>query len=131
MSRVISGFALLAALTLAGCGASDHRQFTDNSRDPEALATNIKQVVLTAIYESESAREPADALSMVVVSLDGKLSKMPVGNYASVYEELLAVSSELHQACEQVDGRAPGLDAGLKRLAELAEQLPGDVEPLK
>lgn len=117
MSRWLSLVALLALVAQVGCGGGDTRSFTDNSRDPEALATNMKQVALTAIYEAESSREPADSLSMVVVSLDGKVSKMPVGNYASIYNELLTVASELQQACEAAEGRAPGLDVGLKKLA--------------
>jgi len=122
---------LLLVMSLTGCGQGTSVPYTDNSRDPEALATNIKQLVFTVAYEARTAREPADQLAWIVDAFDPKKGKMPIGNYGSIYDELVAVASELHQACESADGRAPDLNSGLEKLEEIAGQLPGDVAALK
>jgi hypothetical protein len=132
IKRWVLGCLCAVLVGLAGCGGGSSLPYTDNSRDPEALATNLKQVVLTAVYEAKDAREPADALAMIVTAFDGnKRRQMPVGSYGPIYDELAAVATQWYEACESADGRAPGLEGGLAQLEELAAQLPGDVEALK
>ncbi len=121
-------FALCATIVLLlGCGQGNGVPYTDHSRDPEAFALTIKQMVLDAVEDARRSPEPAESVDGIVAAFDGRLHSLPVGDYRPIYEELLSVASELYEEAERIDGRPEDLDQRLDELAALAEQLPGDV----
>ena len=117
----------VSLLVVAGCGRGSGVPYTDHSRDPERFAANVKQMVYGAVAEARTSREPADSLSGIVDTFEGRLGRLPVGQYRSIYEQLLSQASELYEACEAIDGRPPDLEPRLKELWAVAEQLPGEV----
>jgi len=112
-----------------GCN-SDTREFTDNSRDPEAFAGTVKQMVTDTIADARESKEPVDAFESLVNMFDGKLSgeQLPLGSYQEVYSEILEVSREWAKKCEAADGRPSDLKSGLDKLEQLAGKLPGEAK---
>lgn len=125
--KPVVGLALFLAVA-AGCGGGTSQVYTDDSRDAEKYATNVKQVVVTQVSDARTSREPADDLSVITSILrnDG-----PRGNYGDVYDRLLAIVEPLEEACEQADGPTGDLPQKLDELLAIADELPGEVEPLK
>ncbi len=117
---------LVAALCgLPGCGGES---LTDHSRDPEAFAVDVKELVATTVAEAQVSLEPVDALFSLVDLLD-ELDQQPAGSHRELYEQIQKMASEIHEMAEQVDGRPADLEQRLDRLWALAEPLPGDVTP--
>lgn len=118
-----------AVLFCLGCGGGGSSvPYTDHSRDPEAYAKTTKQMIFVVIEDAQVSKEPAESLEAIVDKFEGRMDKLPVGDYRSIYEEILALASELHQACEAADGPTPDLKARLANLREITEKLPGDVQ---
>jgi hypothetical protein len=118
----------LSVVMLLGCGQSSQRPFTDHSRDPEAFALDVKQVVVDSVADARTSREPEDQVSNIVNMLDD-LSGRPTGQYRDTYDQLLSLAREIRAACEAANGRPSDLETRLQELLALADQLPGHVTP--
>ncbi len=122
--------ALCVAVTLVvGCSGGNGVPYTDHSRDPEAFALTIKQMVFNAVEDARESPHPAESLDGIAAAFEGGLGRLPVGDYRSVYEELYSVASDLYEEAERIDGRPADLETRLHELVALADQLPGDVTP--
>lgn len=117
---------LLGLACCVGCGKAE-RPYTDNSRDPESFAADVKTVVLDHVALARRSKEPADELQQVVNFLADR-AKRPQGNYAELYDKLFAMAEQIHQACEAAGGKSATLTQQLAELEELAETLPGRVD---
>ena len=109
---------------MIGCGPSE-LPFTDNSKDSEAFAKDIKELVLTAADRLKNSSQPADSIRQVVLSLSD-LKKCPTGSYLPIYEELHKLTSDLLQEAE--NGKPKDLKGKLAKIAEVANKLPGAVK---
>ncbi len=113
---------ILLMLAAAGCAGS-HAAYTDHSRDPQAYAQDVKELVADHVELARRAREPADMLAPIVSELE-QLDERPAGENREFYETLLAAAREVLDACEQMDGRPARLDSQLDHLLSLLAQLP-------
>lgn len=113
---------ILLTLAVAGCAGS-HAAYTDHSRDPQAYAQDVKEMVGDHVKLARQAREPADMLAPIVSELE-QLDERPVGEHRMFYETLLAAARDVMDACQRVDGRPPRLDYQLDQLLSLLDQLP-------
>ena len=121
-------FALCVTILLAiGCGGGNGVPYTDHSRDPEAFAVTTKQMVFDAVEDARRSPEPAESLDGIVAAFEGRLDRLPVGDYRPIYEELLSVASDLYEEAERIDGRPADLDERLSRMVAIVEELPGDI----
>ena len=121
-------FLCLSVLIFVGCGQSGQRPYTDHSRDPEAFALDVKQVVVNSVEDAKTSPEPEDEISSIVDMLDD-LSRQPTGDYRETYDQLLSLAGDIRAACEAANGRPSDLAARLDELVALANQLPGTVTP--
>lgn len=120
----------LSVVALMGCGSGGQRDYVDHSRDPEAFAENVKQVVVDSAARARTAEEPEDNISAIVDLLED-LSGRPTGSYRATYDQLLSLAREIVSECEAAGGRRPpNLNQRLEELVALADQLPGDAAPL-
>jgi hypothetical protein len=119
----------LSVLVLLGCGQSGQRPYTDHSRDPEAFALDVKQLVVNSVEDARTSREPEDEISNIVDLLDD-LSRHPTGDYRETYDQLLSLAGDIRAACEAANGRPSDLATRLDELLALANQLPGTVTPV-
>lgn len=124
MMRSMISFSIV--LMAVGCGGSE-MPYTDSSRDASAYARDIKQLVISSATTARRSKEPADDLLGVVSELENN-SKRPLGDHAATYTELLGIAKRIHVACEQANGRPPGLEKDLDELIVAAEKLPGEVK---
>jgi hypothetical protein len=126
MTRLLS--LCLSVLLISGCGTGGSSvPYTDHSRDAEAFALTIKQMVFDIVEDAKNSKEPAESLEAIVDSFEGKLNRLPVGDYRDTYEELLTVASSLYSECEAAGGRPPNLVSQLDELWAVADKLPGDL----
>jgi hypothetical protein len=115
----------LLILFVAGCGRSS-MPYTDHSRDATAYAKDVKELVIDHVQLAKKSREPADMLAPIVSELE-QMRERPTGEHKSIYEELLETARQLLEACQQVDGRPPGLEKQLDQLVAMVDRLPGEV----
>ena len=119
---------LLASLVLPGCGSGE-RPFTDNSKDPDLYARDVKQIALDAVQTARRSREPADQIQTLVNELEGQeTNNRPLGSYKPIYTELLTAAKQLLDECKKANGRPANLPARLDALKQTAEKLPGQVQ---
>jgi hypothetical protein len=121
MMRVFICAALFSVVL--GCGGAE-RPYTDNSKDATAFATSVKQVVLSAVEELKTSKQPADTLNTIVLML-GELDVAPTGEYLGTYQQLHSVASDLLSKSES--GRPSDMQSKLGEITKLANSLPGDV----
>jgi len=120
-----SPFVLFAVL---GCRTAE-RPFTDNSKDPELYAQDVKQIAHDAIQRARQSREPADQLQTLVTELEGQESNSrPVGSHKPTYAELLTATKQLIEECKKANGKPANLSARLDALKLVADKLPGQVQ---
>lgn len=120
--------ALLAPLLLLGCGTPE-RPFTDNSKDADLYATDVKQIAFSTVVRAKRSREPADQIQVLVSEIESQESNhRPVGAHQAIYAELLAAAKPLLEDCKKANGKAPNLNSRLDALKVIAEKLPGQVQ---
>ncbi len=112
-------------MLFAGCGGGEERPYTDHSRDAEAMAIRIKDMVRDAVNVARGSDEPDDIMYSVAMSLED-LHRQPTGAHLSIYQQLNELALAIAAECEAADGRPPNLNERLDELAALAEQLPGE-----
>jgi hypothetical protein len=119
---------LVATLALSGCGPAE-RPFTDNSKDPELYALEVKRIALNAVQTARRSREPADQIQTLVTELESlESNSRPVGSYKPIYDELLATAKPLLEDCKKANGKPANLTSRLDELKKIAEKLPGEVQ---
>jgi hypothetical protein len=126
---MIRSLLCLSVLALVGCGAGGQRDYTDHSRDPEAFAQNVKQLVVNSAARARTSDEPEDNISSIGDLLED-LSGRPTGSYRGTYDQLLSLAREIVAECRAAGGKRPAnLGQRLDELVALADQLPGQVAP--
>lgn len=116
---------LFTLLSLAGCGGETR---IDHSRDPDAFAKDVRELVATSVAEARLSSEPADAMFSLVDLLEG-LDQHPTGSHRELYEQLQVLAVEIYEASEQAGAPPAVLEQRLGQLWELAETLPGYATP--
>jgi hypothetical protein len=122
MKKLIFGLLLLVII---GCGRSK-MPYTDHSRDSDAYAKDVKELVIDHVGLAKRSREPADMIAPIINELE-QMRERPTGEHHSVYEELLETARRVFETCQRVDGRPTGIDKELDQLVALVDRLPGDV----
>lgn len=118
-------FALcLSVAFLIGCGGGG-RDYTDTSRDPEAFAGSVKQVVINTVARARTSDEPEDNIGGIVDLLED-LSGRPVGSYRDTYDQVLAKAREIVAELQAagVGKRPANLNDQLDDLEDLVRDLP-------
>src|SRR4051812_41114071 len=96
---------LLVSMLLTGCG-SGGRPYTDNSRDADLYAQDVKTIALGAVQRAKRSREPADQIRVLVTEIqDQESNRRPVGSHKPIYTELLATARTLMEDCEKANGK--------------------------
>ncbi len=128
MPRAPAFLFLASLLPLLGCGKSE-KPFTDNSKDSDLYAQDVKQIAVEAVQRARRSREPADQLQTIVSEIEGQSANgRPVGSHKPTYDELLTSAKSLLEDCQKAGGKAPDLSSRLDRLQKIAEKLPGTVQ---
>ena len=129
MNRVEYCVSAMLLAAMCGCSRGPAIAYTDHSRDPEAFAATVKQLVFVAVADARTSPEPADDLASIVGVFADRMDdgSLPLGEYVGVYQELFSLARDLHDACETIDGRPADLAPRLDHLLEVARRLPGDV----
>src|SRR6266542_19793 len=128
MPRLLAFLLLVASLALSGCRPSD-RPFTDNSKDADLYAQDVKQIALDAVQRARRSREPADQIQTLVSELESQeANNRPMGSHKPTYTELLTAAKQLAEDCKKAHGRPADLSARLDALAKIAEKLPSQVQ---
>jgi hypothetical protein len=129
MSRCLAF--LLAPLLLAGCGSPD-RPFTDNSKDADLYAADVKQIAYSTVSRAKRSREPADQVQVLVTELESQESNnKPAGPHKAVYGDMLAAAKLLLEDCKKANGKPANLNSRLDAIKVIADKLPGQVQPDK
>lgn len=124
---MLGGLSLCLLLVCAGCGKTPERPFTDNSKDPQSYAADVKALIIDHVALAKKSKEPADEMQIVVNFL-GERSSRPQGEFADTYAKLYDLAEQIHAACEAAGGKPSGLDQQLQELLTMAETLPGTVD---
>lgn len=121
-----------APLLLSGCG-SPERPFTDNSKDADLYATDVKQIALSTVTRAKRSKEPGDQIQVLVNEIESQASNnRPVGPHKPIYDELLSLAKPLVEDCKKAGaGKPANLNAKLDALKAVADKLPGQVIPEK
>lgn len=123
---VIACFLLFGVV---GCGGGSSVPYTDNSQDPEALARNIKELIVNSVADARTSKEPQDHLRNIVSAVSPGTNK-PMGSYEGTYAQIRESAEQLMEACERANGPTSDLRVKLDELLKLADGLPGDFKPL-
>jgi len=116
-----------AALVLSGCGPSE-KPFTDNSKDPDLYAKDVKQLTLDAVQRARRSSEPADQVQTIVTEIEGQSANgRPVGSNKPVYDELLVAAKKFVEDAKKADGKPANVSSRLDELKKIADKLPGEV----
>jgi hypothetical protein len=119
---------LLLTLAIPACGPSE-APYTDNSKDPDLYAQDVKQIAMDAIQRAKKSREPADQIQTLVSELESQQSNSrPVGSHKAIYDELLGLAKEFVSACNASGGKPANMTARLDAMTKVAERLPGKVQ---
>src|SRR4051812_30051229 len=103
MPRILA--LLSVSLVLSGCGPSE-RPFTDNSKDPDMYAKDVKQIALDAVQRARRSSEPADQVQTIISEIEGQsANNRPVGSHKPLYDELLAASKKFVEDAKKTDGK--------------------------
>lgn len=125
MQRMVIGLVGVYFIALCGCGAAE-LPYTDNSRDSEAYAKNIKQLVVDMSQSNRGSPEIADSISSLVEEL--KQTDRPQGEHAAKYAEIRAVAEAIVAEGNPASGKPTATQIQkLDELAKLAQDLPGEV----
>ncbi|QDU19471.1 hypothetical protein [Urbifossiella limnaea] len=125
---LVLSLGLVAAALAPGCGSSE-KPYTDNSKDPDLYAQDVKQIAVDAIQRARRSREPADQLQTIVTEIEGQsANNRPVGSHQPVYTELLTAAKQLQGDCNKANGRPADLSTRLDGLKKIADKLPGQVQ---
>ncbi len=115
------------AVMLAGCGGASV-PFKDDSKDTAAFALSVKQVVLNAVEELKTSKQPADTLRSIMQTVS-ELEACPTGEHLSTYQQIHTIAADLLAKSE--NGRSSDLTAKLTEMSKLANTLPGEVTVVK
>lgn len=113
----------MSVALLVGCGGG--RDYIDASRDPEAFAGSVKQLVTNAVSYARTSDEPEDNISGIVDLLED-LSGRPARPYRDTYDQVLAKAREIVAECHAagVGNRPANLNDQLDDLEDLVRDLP-------
>lgn len=111
---------IVLAVLMVSCGRKE-LPFTDNSKDAELYAQNVRGLVLELAQAARNSSEPRAQVNLIVKELSQK--DRPAGEYREIYSQMLAVSQKTLDRCPPSGGRAP-IGPELDELAALARRLP-------
>ena len=120
---------LLLSLTLSACGPAE-APYTDNSKDADLYAQDVKQIAVDAIQRAKKSREPADQIQTLVSEIECQsATNRPVGSHKATDDELLKLAKEFISECKAAGGKPANMAARLDSMAKIADRLPGKVQP--
>lgn len=119
---------LLLTLALSACGQSEP-PYTDNSKDADMYAQDVKQIAMDAIQRAKKSREPADQIQTLVSEIESQAANhRPVGSHKATYDELLTLAKEFVGECKAASGKPANMSARLDAMTKVADRLPGKVQ---
>jgi hypothetical protein len=111
---------IVLAVLMVSCGRKE-LPFTDNSKDAELYAQNLRALVVELVQTARNSSEPRVQINLMVKELSQ--NDRPAGEYREVYREMLAVSKKTLDRCPPSGGRAQ-IGKELDELMTLARRLP-------
>jgi hypothetical protein len=111
----------LGLILLIALGCRHELPYTDNSKDADLYAQNVRTLVLGLADTARGSSEPQTQIRLIVTEL--RHDDRPVGPYKDVYAELLASSQSILDRCQPGKTR-PDIRKDLDQLTTLARKLP-------
>jgi len=111
---------IVLVVLMVSCGRKE-LPYTDNSKDAELYAQNVRALVLELAQAARNSSEPRVQINLIVKELSQ--NDRPTGEYREIYRQMLAVSQKTLDRCPPSSGRAP-IGPELDALAALARRLP-------
>jgi hypothetical protein len=111
---------IVLVVFMVSCGRKE-LPYTDNSKDADLYAQNVRALVLEMAQTARNSSEPRIQMNLIVKELSQ--TDRPTGDYRQVYNEMLAVSQKAMDRCPPSGGRAQ-IGKELDELAALARRLP-------
>src|SRR5690242_12539828 len=98
--------ARLVLIALLSLGCRHELPYTDNSKDADLYAQNVRSLVLALADTARASSEPQTQIRLIVTELSH--DDRPFGQYKDVYTDLLATSKTILDRCQ------PGAKTGAK-----------------
>lgn len=114
-------FARFVLVLLIALGCRQELPYTDNSKDADLYAQNVRTLILGLADTARGSSEPQTQIGLIVTELSH--DDRPVGPYKDVYAELLNTSRTILDRCQPGAGK-PDIRKELDQLTSLARKLP-------
>jgi len=111
----------IALVVLLALGCRHELPYTDNSKDAELYAQNVRSLVLGLVETARASNEPQIQIKLIVTELSH--DDRPFGPYKDVYSELLTASRTILDRCQPGNGK-PDIRKELDQLTSAARKLP-------
>lgn len=111
---------IVLAVLMVSCGRKE-LPYTDNSKDTQLYAQNVRALVLELAQAARNSSEPRVQMNLIVKELSQ--TDRPIGDYRQTYSDMLAVSQKAMDRCPPSGGRAQ-IGKELDELVTLARRLP-------
>jgi hypothetical protein len=112
--------ARLVLIALIALGCRHELPYTDNSKDADLYAQNVRSLVLGLTDTARGSSEPQTQIRLIVTELSH--DDRPFGAYKDVYSDLLTTSRTILDRCQP--GARPDIRKELDQLTSLARKLP-------
>jgi len=111
---------IVLAVLMVSCGRKE-LPYTDNSKDSQLYAQNVRALVLEQAQAARNSSEPRVQIHLIVKELSQ--NDRPTGDYRQTYSDMLAVSQKAMERCPLTGGRGQ-ISNELDELVALARRLP-------
>jgi hypothetical protein len=114
-------FARFVLILLIALGCRHELPYTDNSKDADLYAQNVRTLILGLADTARGSSEPQTQIKLIVTELSH--DDRPFGPYKDVYTELLGTSRTILDRCQPGQTK-PDIRKELDQLTSLARKLP-------
>jgi hypothetical protein len=111
---------MVLVVLMVSCGRKE-LPYTDNSKDADLYAQNVRALVLELAQTARNSSEPRVQINVIVKELSQ--NDRPAGDYRQVFSEMLAVSQKAMDRCPPSGGKGQ-ISKELDELMALARRLP-------